>query len=178
EIYAAWNALPKGEKAENHWHELFTAYKQKYPELATEFLRRINSKLPDDWHTKSMGYINDLNKKEENIATRQASQNCLNAFGPLLPEFLGGSADLTGSNLTNWSDSKDITNKDADGNYLHYGVREFAMFAMMNGIALHSGFIPYGGTFLVFSDYGRNAIRLTALMKQRVIYILRANSGL
>ena len=176
DIYAAWNACPKGEQVESHWQAIFANYKQENPRLAAELLRRINDKLPDNWQDKANAYIVETNNKNENIATRKASQNCLNAFGPLLPELLGGSADLTASNLTNWSGSKDITNKDAGGNYLHYGVREFAMFAIMNGISLYGGFIPYGGTFLIFSDYGRNAIRLTAMMKKRVIYVFSHDS--
>jgi transketolase len=176
EIYAAWNAVPKGKQLEEHWQNMFNNYQTAHPELAAKFLRRINRKLPEAWPDKANAYINELNNKQENIATRKSSQNCLNAYGPLLPELLGGSADLTGSNLTNWSGSKDITNKDPTGNYLHYGVREFGMFGILNGLALHGGFIPYGGTFLVFSDYGRNAIRLTALMKTRVIYILTHDS--
>jgi transketolase len=176
EIYSAWNAIPKGKKLESHWQELFNAYQKEHPELAQEFTRRINAKLPKNWQNNANNYIVDLNSKEENIASRKASQNCLNNYAPLLPEFLGGSADLTGSNLTNWEGSKDITNKDATGNYFRYGVREFGMFAMMSGIGLHGGFIPYGGTFLVFSDYGRNAIRIAALMKQRVIYVLTHDS--
>jgi transketolase len=176
DIYAAWNARPKGEQVESHWQAMFAKYKQEYPQLAAELLRRINNKLPDNWRDKAKAYIVEVNRKNENIATRKASQNCLNAFGPLLPELLGGSADLTASNLTAWSGSKDITDKDASGNYLHYGVREFAMFAIMNGISLYGGFIPYGGTFLVFSDYGRNAIRIIAMMKKQVIYVFTHDS--
>ncbi len=176
DIYAAWNARPKGKQVESHWQAMFANYKRKYPQLAAELLRRINAELPNNWPDKANAYIVATNNKNENIATRKASQNCLNAFGPVLPELLGGSADLTGSNLTNWSGSKDITYKDASGNYLHYGVREFAMFAIMNGISLYGGFIPYGGTFLVFSDYGRNAIRIITMMKKRVIYVFSHDS--
>lgn len=176
DIYVAWNARPKGEQVESHWQAMFAKYKEKYPQLAAELLRRISAKLPNNWQDEVKAYIVEVNRKNENIATRKASQNCLNAFGPLLPELFGGSADLTASNLTAWSGSKDITDKDASGNYLHYGVREFGMFAIMNGISLYGGFIPYGGTFLVFSDYGRNAIRIIAMMKKRVIYVFTHDS--
>ncbi|KPJ67991.1 MAG: transketolase [Coxiella sp. DG_40] len=176
DIYAAWNARPKGKQVESHWQAVFAKYKEKYPQLAAELLRRFNAELPNDWQDKAKAYIIEVSKKNENIATRKASQNCLNAFGPLLPELIGGSADLTASNLTAWSGSKDITDKDASGNYLHYGVREFGMFAIMNGISLYGGFIPYGGTFLVFSDYGRNAIRIITMMKRRVIYVFTHDS--
>lgn len=176
DIYAAWNAKPRGEMLQKHWEEIFAAYQKEHPELAQELLRRNAGTLPSNWDIKSTEYITRLNKTEANVATRQASQHCLDAYGPLLPEFFGGSADLTGSNLTNWQGSKDITAEAYTGNYVHYGVREFGMCAMMNGIALHGGFIPYGGTFLVFSDYARNAIRIAALSRIRVIYVLTHDS--
>lgn len=176
EIYKAWDASSAGRKFSSDWRKLFTAYKEKYPELAKEFLRRTTGKLPDSWQEQSNEFLKTVQAKPEALATRKASQNCLNAFGPILPEFLGGSADLTGSNLTNWKGSISITKENANGNYLHYGVREFGMFAIMNGIALHGGFIPYGGTFLVFTDYGRNALRLCAMMKQKVIFVLSHDS--
>lgn len=175
EIYKAWDAREAGVKRESEWQELFSAYEKEYPDLAKEFLRRFSSILPalDDITTD---HIAKINAEPKNIATRQASQNCLEVFGPLLPELFGGSADLTPSNLTNWSMSRDISSTVAEGNYLHYGVREFGMFAIMNGISLHGGFIPYGGTFLVFISYGHSAMRMAAMMKQRVIYILSHDS--
>lgn len=176
EIYALWNAKEKGAKLENSWQEVLTAYQKAYPELSAELLRRLADNLPQNWHKITEKLLLDTQTKAESLATRQASQKCLEAFGPILPELFGGSADLTGSNLTNWSGSKNITPNNADGNYLHYGVREFGMFAIMNGIALHGGFIPYGGTFLVFTSYGHSAIRMAALMSQRVIYVLSHDS--
>lgn len=176
EIYAEWNAKPRGEMLEQHWQKIFTSYQKNYPELAAEFKRRIEKILPDNWEAKTTDFINGLNAKLENIATRKASQNCLNFYCPLLPELLGGSADLTESNLTDWALAETLNYQNPSGNYLHYGVREFGMFAIMSGIALHGGFIPFGGTFLVFSDYGRNAIRLAALMRQKVIYVLTHDS--
>ncbi len=176
DIYAAWNAVPKGAQLEAQWQTQFSAYQKEHPELAAELLRRVESQLPDDWTTDATAFINALNSKDETVATRKASQKCLDAYAPLLPELLGGSADLTGSNLTNWSGSKDVTNQNSDGNYIRYGVREFGMCAMMNGLSVHGGFIPYGGTFLIFSDYARNAIRMAALMQTRAIYVLTHDS--
>jgi len=176
EIQQAWNAQERGRKLEAAWDQKFAAYKQAYPELAAEFLRRCQGSLPADWAEKSAQFILNIHTKGENIASRKASQNALNGFGPLLPELLGGSADLTGSNLTLWSDSKPITRTDYQGNYLYYGVREFGMSAMMNGIAVHGGFIPYGGTFLTFADYARNAVRMAALMKIRVAFVYTHDS--
>src|SRR5206468_743827 len=147
-----------------------------HPELATEFNRRMKGELPGDFQSVLDAYISKTNDAAPSIATRQSSQQALNAIGPTLPEFLGGSADLTGSNNTNRKDTKSITGKDFTGNYLHYGVREFGMSGMMNGIAMHGGFIPYGGTFLVFSDYARNAVRISALMKIRVVYVFTHDS--
>ena len=177
EIYAGWNARDKGAKAEAAWAEKFAHYKAAHPALAAEFERRvINGELPADWAAKAKDFVAAVNAKGEKIATRKASQNAIGGFAPLLPELVGGSADLAGSNLTLWKDAKGISNTVSDGNYIYYGVREFAMSAIMNGIALHGGFIPYGGTFLVFSDYARNAVRMSALMKQRVIYVYTHDS--
>lgn len=176
EIYSAWNAKPRGEMLQHHWDEIFTNYKKAHPKLAQEFSRRIAKTLPQDFAKIANSYEQELDQNPIALATRQASQKCLEQFGPILPELLGGSADLTGSNLTNWQGSHDVLAAGKDGNYIHYGVREFGMFAMMNGIALHGGFIPYGGTFLVFSDYGRNAIRMASLMQQKVIFVLTHDS--
>jgi len=176
EFYEAWDSRQAGRKMSLQWLQMFNAYKQNFPELAEEFTRRINEKLPEEWHEKTRIYIRNLDNDPQTIATRQASQKNLNFYGKLLPELLGGSADLTSSNLTNWSGSVDITHENSLGNYLHYGVREFGMCAVMNGISLHGGFIPYGGTFLVFADYARNALRLAAMMRQRVIYVLTHDS--
>jgi transketolase len=174
-IYAGWDARAKGAGEEAAWQEQFELYRQAYPELAAEFERRMAGKFPSDWLDNYSAYIEQTAAAGESLATRSASQKALNALGPLLPEMLGGSADLTGSNNTNWKGSVTI-GADQAGNYLHYGVREFGMGAIMNGVALHGGLIPYGGTFLVFSDYARNAIRMGALMRQRVIYVLTHDS--
>jgi transketolase len=171
-----WNAKPRGKMLEDHWQKIFLTYQENFPELAAELKRRIDKIFPNNWETLSSEFINKVNNNPEAIATRKASQNCLNTYCPLLPEILGGSADLTESNLTDWTGAKDLNRNNFAGNYLRYGVREFGMFAIMNGIALHGGFIPFGGTFLIFSDYGRNAIRLAALMHQRVIYVLTHDS--
>ncbi len=176
EIYAGWDARAKGAAAEKAWSEKFAAYKKAHPDLAAEFERRVNGMLPADWNAKANEFIRSVAAKAEKMATRKASQAALNGYGPLLPELLGGSADLTGSNNTDWKGSVTLTNTVCDGNYLHYGVREFGMAAMMNGIVLHGGFIPYGGTFLVFSDYARNAMRMSALMKVRTIYVYTHDS--
>lgn len=176
EIYTAWNARKKGQEREEIWQKLFDLYCEQYPDLGEEFSRRINNQLPKDWEEKANYYLRKTVNKPENLATRQSSQRALNAYGVLLPELLGGSADLSPSNLTEWSGSKDITKNDALGNYLHYGVREFGMFAIMNGMALHGGVIPYGGTFLVFASYGHSAIRMAAMMKQRVVYVFTHDS--
>ncbi len=175
EIYGGWNAKDKGAAREAEWNTRMAAYKAAHPELGAELERRLSGTLPADWQAKAGAYIDAVNAKAEKVATRKASQNCLNGYGPLLPEFLGGSADLAGSNLTIWSGSKGI-NKDAGGNYIYYGVREFGMAAIANGIALHSGFIPYTATFLIFSEYARNALRMAALMKQRSIYVFTHDS--
>lgn len=176
EIYQAWDAKVAGKDAEAQWANRFVEYESAYPELAAEFNRRVKGDLPENWAQISEDVIKTLQAKPETIATRKASQNAIEAFGAHLPEFLGGSADLTPSNLTNWSGSKAITAQDASGNYLSYGVREFAMSAMMNGIALHGGFIPYGGTFLMFMEYARNAVRMAALMKAQSIFVYTHDS--
>ncbi|AQA17435.1 transketolase [Halioglobus japonicus] len=176
EIYAGWNAREKGAAAQAKWDTDFAAYQSAHPELAAELQRRLAGDLPADFSAKSDAYIAQCQEEGASVASRKASQNCLNAYGPLLPELLGGSADLAGSNLTIWSGSKGISKDDADGNYLYYGVREFGMAAMMNGIALHGGFINYGATFLVFMEYMRNAVRMAALMKQQSIFVFTHDS--
>jgi transketolase len=175
EVYAGWNAKDKGAGAEADWNALFNAYREAHPDLAAEFERRMAGELPADWEAKAQEFIAAVNARAETIASRKASQNALNGYGPLLPEFLGGSADLAGSNLTIWSGSEDI-NKGNGGNYIYYGVREFGMSAIMNGIALHGGFIPYGATFLMFSEYARNALRMAALMKAHSIFVYTHDS--
>ena len=176
DVYAGWDNKEQGQAAEQSWDEKFAAYAAAYPELASEYKRRVNNELPAEWEAKSSAYIADLQENQANIATRKASQNCIEAFGAMLPELLGGSADLAPSNLTMWSGTKAITADDATGNYLHYGVREFAMAAIINGIALHKGFVPYGATFLMFMEYARNALRMSALMKQRSIQVFTHDS--
>ncbi|MBT1120521.1 transketolase [Stutzerimonas nitrititolerans] len=176
EIYAEWDAKQKGADAENEWNKRFAAYEAEFPALAAEFKRRMAGELPEDFAEKASEFIRDVATKGETIASRKASQNCLNAFGPLLPELLGGSADLAGSNLTLWKGCKPVVAEDASGNYMYYGVREFGMAAIMNGVALHGGLIPYGATFLMFMEYARNAVRMSALMKQRVIYVFTHDS--
>jgi len=176
DIYAAWDAKTAGAAREAEWNQRFAAYRAAFPELAAEFQRRLAGELPADFAAKAAAYVAEVAAKGETIASRKASQNALNAFGPLLPEFLGGSADLAGSNLTLWKGCKALKANDASGNYLHYGVREFGMSAIMNGIALHGGFIPYGATFLVFMEYACNAVRMAALMKQRVLFVYTHDS--
>ena len=176
DIYEEWNATDAGDDAEQIWNQSFSAYHQAHPELATELLRRVSGDLPADFEAQAQTYIEQLQAEGPSIASRKASQNTINAFGPLLPELLGGSADLAGSNLTKWAGTKGITKEDASGNYVYYGVREFAMSAMMNGMALHGGFIPYGATFLVFMEYARNAVRMAALMRQRVLFVYTHDS--
>ncbi|GFE91459.1 transketolase [Steroidobacter agaridevorans] len=176
EIRKGWDAKAQGAKREGEWQQRFNSYKSKFPELAAEYERRYAGELPSSWRDVVTKYVADVAKESKPLATRQSSQASLNAYGPGLPELLGGSADLTGSNNTNRKDSRSITGTDASGNYIHYGVREFGMSAIMNGMALHGGLIPYGGTFLVFSDYARNAMRMSALMKQRVIYVMTHDS--
>jgi transketolase len=176
EYYDAWNAHERGARLESEWHKKFDSYREKYPEHAAELQRRTEASLPDSWQDTVSAYIDSTIEKAEKIASRKASQNSLEAYGPVLPELIGGSADLTPSNLTNWSGSAPNNVQNPAGNYLHYGVREFAMFAINNGISLHGGFIPYAGTFLIFSDYARNAIRMAALMKQRSILVFTHDS--
>ncbi|WP_434154175.1 transketolase [Pseudomonas sp. JZ134] len=176
DIYAEWDAKDAGSKAESEWNKRFNAYAEAYPELAAEFTRRMAGELPADFDEKASAFIREVAAKGETIASRKASQNCLHFFGPLLPELLGGSADLAGSNLTMWKGCKPVVEEDASGNYMYYGVREFGMSAIMNGVALHGGLIPYGGTFLMFMEYARNAVRMSALMKQRIIYVFTHDS--
>lgn len=176
EIYSQWDAKEAGTAKEASWNEKFAAYRAEHPELAAEFIRRQRGELPADFAEKATAYIKSCQQEGEKIASRKASQNTLNAYGPILPELLGGSADLAGSNLTIWSGSKGISRENANGNYLHYGVREFGMTAMISGIALHGGFIPYGATFLVFMEYACNAVRMAALMKQRSILVYTHDS--
>ncbi|MCL5668761.1 MAG: transketolase, partial [Gammaproteobacteria bacterium] len=176
EYYKGFDARAKGAKAEADWNQRFAAYEKAHPALAAELERRLKGELPADWAQKADEFVKAVDAKGETIASRKASQNTLNGFGPLLPELFGGSADLAGSNLTIWKGSKGISNTVSDGNYVYYGVREFAMSAIMNGVALHGGFIPYGATFLMFSEYARNALRMAALMKQRVLFVYTHDS--
>lgn len=176
DVYAAWDAKAKGAADEAQWNELFAAYSKAHPELAAEFSRRMAGELPANWQESVNAYVEKLQANPEKVATRKASQNALNALGPVLPELMGGSADLAGSNLTIWQDSKPLTAADASGNYIYYGVREFGMSAIMNGIQLHGGFRPYGATFLMFMEYARNAVRMAALMKQPVIHVYTHDS--
>jgi transketolase len=176
DIYAGWSAKDKGAKAEGDWSKKFAAYKTAHPELAAEFERRMKGDLPADWAAKSAEFIKAVAAKGETIATRKASQNSLNGIGPVLPELLGGSADLAGSNLTIWKGCKGVAKNDASGNYMYYGVREFGMSAIMNGISLHGGLMPYGATFLMFSEYARNALRMAALMKIQAIHVYTHDS--
>ena len=175
EIAAAWNAKRKGARRESEWKKRFAAYATAFPAEAAEFTRRMAGDLPQDFAAKLEGFIAQTNAKAETIATRKASQNAIEGLAPGLPELLGGSADLAGSNLTLWSGSKPV-GREGGGNYLFYGVREFGMSAIMNGIALHGGYIPYGATFLTFSDYARNALRMAALMKLRALWVFTHDS--
>ncbi|MGV8927209.1 MAG: transketolase [Ewingella sp.] len=175
DIYAQWDAKEAGKAKEAAWDEKFAAYAKAHPELAKEFKRRVNGELPANWQADSQKFIEELQAKPANIASRKASQNTLEAFGKVLPEFLGGSADLAPSNLTMWSGSKSLGD-DLAGNYIHYGVREFGMTAITNGIALHGGFLPYSATFLMFVEYARNAVRMAALMKIRNVFVYTHDS--
>lgn len=175
QIYAAWNAREAGQSAESQWHETFERYQKHYPELAAEFTRRTNNQLPDNFAEHCAKLIVSVNEKQGSIASRQASLNALEGFGPVLPELIGGSADLAGSNLTIWSGSSGIESQ-ADGNYIYFGVREFGMAAIINGLALHGGFKPYGATFLMFSEYARNALRMAALMKIPSLFVFTHDS--
>ncbi|EGR1308558.1 transketolase [Vibrio cholerae] len=176
DIYAAWDAKAAGASKEAAWDEKFAAYAKAYPAEAAEYKRRVAGELPANWEAATSDIIANLQANPANIASRKASQNALEAFGKLLPEFMGGSADLAPSNLTMWSGSKSLTAEDASGNYIHYGVREFGMTAIINGIALHGGFVPYGATFLMFMEYARNAMRMAALMKVQNIQVYTHDS--
>ncbi len=175
DVYAAWDAKDAGTTSENEWNALFKAYGERYPQQAGELLRRMNGELPGNFRQAVDSYVAACVEKKETIATRKASQNAIQALAPVLPEFLGGSADLTGSNLTNWKECVAVR-ADQPGNHINYGVREFGMSAIMNGIALHGGYIPFGATFLTFSDYSRNALRMAALMKTRSIFVFTHDS--
>ncbi len=176
EIYAGWDARARGANAEAEWNKRFSAYKAEHPDLAAEFERRMKRELPAHWEQHAAAYITATDEAAKKDATRKHSQAALNAYAAALPEMIGGSADLTGSNNTNWSGSKAVTATDAAGNYIYYGVREFGMSAIMNGIRLHGGLIPYGGTFLIFSEYARNALRMAALMKLPTIFVYTHDS--
>jgi transketolase len=175
EVYEAWDAKQKGAAWESDWNRKFEHYAKAFPAEAAEFKRRMANELPAQWAEHAKAAIEAANAKAETVATRKASQISINALAPALPEFLGGSADLTGSNLTNWTGCKHVSGK-STGNYISYGVREFGMSHIMNGMALHGGLLPFGGTFLMFSEYARNALRMSALMKQRVIYVFTHDS--
>lgn len=175
DVYRGWNARRKGARRESEWKKLFAGYEAQFPALATEFQRRMAGELPQNWAATCDKLLGALMAKSENIATRKASQNSIEALAPGLPELLGGSADLAGSNLTLWSGSRPVS-RDGGGNYVFYGVREFGMTAIMNGLTLHGGIIPYGGTFLTFSDYARNALRMAALMRIRAIHVYTHDS--
>lgn len=176
DIYAEWDAKEKGRAFEAEWDQRFAAYSAAFPTEANELVRRLSGELPADFAEKASAYIAEVAAKGETIASRKASQNALNAYGPLLPELLGGSADLAGSNLTLWKGCKGVTAEDASGNYMYYGVREFGMSAIMNGVTLHGGLVPYGATFLMFMEYARNAVRMASLMKQRVVFVYTHDS--
>jgi transketolase len=175
DVYDGWNQKDKGDTREQEWNAKFEAYAKEFPEMAAEFKRRMSNELPADWEKQSNALINDANKAAEKVATRKASQNVITALAPILPEFVGGSADLTGSNLTSCPSFEHVSGKNP-GNYISYGVREFGMASIMNGIALHGGLLPFGGTFHMFTDYMRNGMRMSALMKQRVVYVLTHDS--
>lgn len=176
DIYAGWDAKTAGAEHEAAWNAMMDAYRTEFPDLAAELTRRLSGQLPEDFAANAQAYVEQCQAKGETIASRKASQNAINALGPMLPEFMGGSADLAGSNLTLWSGSQGLSADDAAGNYIYYGVREFGMSAIMNGIALHGGFIPYGATFLIFMEYARNAVRMAALMRQRCIFVYTHDS--
>lgn len=176
EIYSSWDARQPGKVREEKWNIMFKEYQDRYPALAHEFLRRFESRLPEDWQEQVNSLLSHLNEKKQSVATRKASQFCLDHYANILPEIMGGSADLTESNCTNWQGMKTFSADFPEGRYIHYGVREFGMSAMMNGMALYRGIIPFGGTFLTFSDYARNAIRLASIMQQRVIYVYTHDS--
>jgi transketolase len=175
DVYATWDGRPKGEKLETEWNRKFAEYVEKYPAEAAEFTRRTSGELPDGWREHVDDLIGRVDAKQETIATRKASQNAIEGLAPALPELIGGSADLAGSNLTLWSGSKTVS-RGTGGNYIYYGVREFGMSAVMNGLSLHGGIIPYGATFLMFSEYARNALRMSALMKIRNLFVFTHDS--
>ncbi|EOC0862658.1 transketolase [Cronobacter muytjensii] len=175
DVYKGWDAKEKGQQVEASWNEKFAAYQQAHPELAAEFNRRMGGEMPENWQQVTQEYIEKLQAEPAKIASRKASQNALNVYGPVLPELLGGSADLAPSNLTIWSGSTSLK-EDPAGNYIHYGVREFGMTAIANGIAHHGGFVPYTATFLMFVEYARNAARMAALMKARQIMVYTHDS--
>lgn len=175
EIKQAWDATEKGFAAESAWKEKLVAYEEEYPDLAMELVRRLKGELPSYFSTKADEYISQCQQSADDIPSRKASQNCIETYSALLPELIGGSADLTGSNLTNWSGSSPIS-ENVDGNYIYYGVREFGMTAIASGLALHGGFIPYTATFLIFMEYARNAVRMAALMKQQSIMVYTHDS--
>ncbi|MCK4492954.1 MAG: transketolase, partial [Methylococcales bacterium] len=175
DVYAGWDAKAKGADLETEWNTRFDAYASEYPELAVEFKRRMANELPANWKEASDTLIAETNSNAASLASRQASQKCIAALAPTLPEFLGGSADLTGSNLTSCPDFKHVNGKEM-GNYISYGVREFGMYAIMNGMTLHGGLLPFGGTFHMFSDYAKSAFRMAALMKIRTIAVLTHDS--
>ena len=175
-VYAGWDAKAKGADGYQAWQSQWARYEKNYPELAEQLTRRMAGALPQQWTARVTAFLEEVQQTQKTVATRKASQDCLDAYGPLLPELIGGSADLTGSNNTYWKGSKVIAKNAYDGNYIHFGVREFAMTALCNGLALYGGLIPYSGTFLVFSDYARNAVRLAALMEQRTIFVYTHDS--
>ncbi|MEH6634993.1 MAG: transketolase [Halioglobus sp.] len=176
EIYSGWNAREQGAARERAWEESLASYTAAFPQQATELRRRLAGELPADFSEQAAAYVAKCQEEGASVASRKASQNCLNTYGPMLPELLGGSADLAGSNLTLWSGSQGVSADDASGNYIYYGVREFGMAAIMNGIALHGGFINYGATFLIFMEYARNAVRMSALMKLQSIFVFTHDS--
>ena len=176
DIYAAWNAVESGKVVEAEWCSMFDSYSESHPDLARSFLRRMDGELPTDWAGKADQFVASVVAAGDSVATRKASQQVLEGLGPMLPELIGGSADLAGSNLTQWSGSVPVTAEDATGNYIYFGVREFGMSALCNGIALHGGLIPYSATFLVFSEYARNALRMAALMKIRSLFVYTHDS--
>lgn len=176
DIQQGWDAREKGSQLESDWNEKFVEYTEAHPDLAAELGRRLNGRLHTNFNSVAKAYITQTQKSADKIATRKASQNAIQAYSVAMPEFLGGSADLAGSNLTRWNETKVIDSNDSSGNYINYGVREFGMCAIMNGIKLHGGFVPFGGTFLMFMEYARNAIRMAALMKQQVIYVFTHDS--
>ena len=175
-VYDGWDAKNKGQRSESEWNDKFAAYQAKYPELAAEYERRMAGDLPADWAAKAAAFVKSVDEKGESLATRQASLKSIEGYAPLLPEIFGGSADLGCSNLTEWSGHKPMRADTPDSNYVNYGVREFGMSAIMNGITLHGGFIPFGATFLMFSEYARNALRMAALMKVQSIFVYTHDS--